>query len=230
MKPDESRRLPSPFARLGAAVAAAAGDMFGAAFGLLARLRGTRALHPVGRCGAGRWEVDAHLRTGVPMVDGGGALSSHLRWSRAMGRRRGLDIDGLAVRVLGPRGGDLLFATTGTGRLTRHLLRPVLLGRATTLTTLLPLVTPDGRHKLFRADPVGAGPGTPPRLFRMATAEVGGPWSDIGVLHAEWSASDCGRRHHPASHPPEGLRPPGWVRRVREPAYHASQRVPADGR
>src|SRR5690606_20166502 len=79
-------------ARLGGAVLAAT-------FGGVARLRGTRALHPVGFCGTGSITVRPGPRSGVVLLDEPGPHPCLVRWSRATGRRDGADIEGLAVRV-----------------------------------------------------------------------------------------------------------------------------------
>ena len=120
------------------------GALLAAAFGATARIRGTRALHPVGVCGHGRLSVTPGPPNGVVMLDDPGPHDCVLRWSRATGRQQGLDVEGLALRVDGPGQGDVLLASTGTGVLGRHLLRVRTPHRHGPLTTLLPLQSARG--------------------------------------------------------------------------------------
>lgn len=202
------------------------GVALGAAFGLVARLRGTRALHPVGFCGAGTLTVRPATHSGVVLLDDPGPHPCLVRWSRATGRRDGSDIEGLAVRLQGGAAGDVLLASTGTGVITRHLL--TLRGRDDhgPLTTLLPLSTARG-PLLLRLDPMTDG-ADPPAAYRLLVSAPGRPWHERGRLDISWTEVDCTRRHDPVGHPPAG----SWVHplwaRLRDPSYAASQRVRAD--
>lgn len=211
-------------------VARAAGALLAAAFGATARLRGTRALHPVGVCGTASLEVRPGPPSGVLLLDDPGPHPCLVRWSRATGRKEGLDIEGLALRVEGRAAGDVLLAGTGTGVLGRHLLvlrRPEQHG---TLTTLLPLSTPRG-PLLLRLDPLdpgGAGADDPPTAYRLLVCAPGRPWHERGTLAITWTDRDCTRRHDPVGHPPAGAwTHPLWAR-LRDPSYAASQQVAAD--
>lgn len=209
-------------------LARAGGATFAAVFGLTARLRGTRALHPVGVCGTGVLTTAPGPTSGVAVLDDPGPHPCQVRWSRATGRQEGLDVEGLALRLQGTGAGDLLLASTGTGVLGRHLLvlrRP---RRHGTLTTLLPLETARG-SLLVRLDPVGRGGAAdgPPTAYRMLVASPGRPWHERGELRIGWTEDDCTRRHDPVGHPPVGTwTHPAWER-LRDPAYAASQKVPA---
>ena len=137
-------RMPTPPARV-AGVALAAG------LGLVALMTGRKPLHAAGRT----W--GAELRIDVPKPDlgvrcsGSGRPPVH-RQGVASGRhtRRVVDIGGLALRLPGAGAlgcpADLLFATTGTGHVSRHVLRSVRRAAGRPLTTLLP--TRAGDHSV----------------------------------------------------------------------------------
>lgn len=204
----------------------AGGAVLARMFGLVAQLRGTRALHPVGVCGEGALAVEPGQPTGVALLDDHGTRACQVRWSRAAGRRRGLDIEGLAVRIGGEAGGDVLCASTGTGVVGRHVLVPRDLHQHGPLTTLLPLSTPQG-GLLLRLDPV-PDTGEPATAYQLFIAAPGGPWSERGRLEVTWTDRDCTRRHDPVGHPPAGSwTHPLWAR-LRAPSYVASRQVRAD--
>lgn len=205
------------------------GAVLAAAFGGVARLRGTRALHPVGLCGTGVLTVQPGPRSGVLLLDEPGPHACEVRWSRALGLRDGPDIEGLAVHVRGAAAGDVLLASTGTGVLTRHLLVARARGQHGPLTTLLPLSTALG-PLLLRLDPLlDAGAGSePPTVYRLLVSAPGRPWHDRGRLDLTWTGSDCTRRHSPVGNPPTGSwTHPLWAL-LREPSYAASQEVSAE--
>lgn len=210
------------------AVARGGGALLAAVFGQLARVRGTRALHPVGVCGRGTLRVRPGPRSGVVLLDVPGPHDCHVRWSRATGRRRGRDVEGLAVRVEGQAAGDVLLASTGTGHVTRHLLTVRAPDTHGPVTTLLPLSTARG-SLLLRLDPVSAEDG-PPSAYRLLVAAPGRPWHERGVLQITWSDQDCTRRHDPVGKPPAGTwTHPVWAA-LRHPSYGASEQVRADPR
>lgn len=207
----------------------AGGATLAGAFGILARLRGSRALHPVGVCGTATLQVWPAGGSGVVLLDDPGPHPCQVRLSRATGRRgEGYDIEGLALRVQGAAAGDLLFASTGTSLLGRHVLRPRRLHDHGPLTTLLPLSTRRG-PLLLRLDPLGAaGALRPPTAYRLLVSAPGQPWHERGQLTITWTDRDCTRRHDPVGHPPVGAwTHPLWAR-LRDPSYAASQQVAAD--
>lgn len=205
----------------------AVGAALAAAFGLAARVRGTRPLHPVGLCGSGALAGTPGPTSGVFVLDDPGPHGCLVRWSRASGRQHGRDVEGLALRLQGRGAGDVLLASTGTGRVGRHVLvvrRPRQHGP---LTTLLPLQTHRG-PLLLRLDPVTVGDEGPPTAYRLLVAAPGRPWHDRGRLTLTWEDSDCERRHDPVGHPPTGTWTHPLLARLRHPSYGASQRVPAE--
>lgn len=201
-------------------------------FGALARVRGTRALHPIGIGGTGTLWVARGPSHGVRMLEAG-ELTCQVRWSRAMGLRRGPDIEGLALR-LPPEagGGDLLLASTGTGLVTRHVLALRGAGRHGPLTSLLPLETAGGRL-LLRLDPEPGSVGSrvpgadaaPPTDYRLLVAAPGRPWHRRGQLRITWDGQDVGRRHDPVGAAPAGTWVSPWWAGLRGPAYSASTKV-----
>lgn len=208
--------------------------MLAAVFGATARVRGTRALHPVGVCGSGSLALVPGPPSGVPLLDSAGPHPCQVRWSRAVGLRRGWDIEGMALRIGGAAAGDLLLASTGRGVVGRHALVVRAHGVHGTVSTLLPLRTARG-DLLVRLDPEprggrGARTGgeSPPTAYRLFVAAPGRPWHERGRLTVDWDDLDCARRHDPVGHPPVGTWvAAGWAA-LRDPSYAASQRVEAD--
>ncbi len=213
--------------RLAERVAAAAGSLLAVAFAAAGRLRGTRALHPLGLCGSGSLTVAPGPRSGVVLLDDPGPHPCLLRWSRSVGRPSGLDVEGLALRVDGPAAGDVLLSSTGTGTLGRHLLTLRRPHRHGPLTTLLPLSTSLG-PLLIRLDPLDDGlTGTPPTSWRLLVSAPARPWHERGRLAVTWTDRDCTRRHDPVGRPPAGSwTHPLWAR-LRDPSYAAVRKVAA---
>lgn len=202
------------------------GALIAAAFGLAARLRGTRALHPVGVCGTGAISITPGPASGVVLLDDPGPHPCLVRWSRATGRRDGRDLEGLAVRIDGPAAGDVLLASTGTGVVGRHVLTVRDRHEHGPVTTVLPLRTQRG-PLLLRLDPV-AGVDDPPAAYRFFVSAPGQPWHERGRLEISWTDQDCTRRHDPVGRPPAGTwTHPLWAR-LRDPSYAASQQVAAE--
>lgn len=208
------------------ALGGAGGAVLAALFGATARLRGTRALHPVGVCGHGRLSITPGPPSGVALLDDPGPHACLLRWSRSTGRQRGLDVEGLALRVEGPGRGDVLLSSTGAGVLGRHLLVVRRPHRHGPLTTLLPLQSAHG-SLLLALDPRGHEDEDPPTAYRLLVSAPGHPWHDRGRLDITWTDRDCRRRHDPVGHPPVGTwTHPFWAA-LRDPSYVASQQVEA---
>jgi hypothetical protein len=127
------------------------------------------------------------------------------------------DVQGLAVRVdpSSDRPGDLLFATTGWGRISRFVLLPSReLDRP--MTTLLPYRTAVG--------PVVLGARrTDDRSFELSYAVGLGRWTPFAELAlaapGPTAARDPEISFDPVLNRIPGLEPYDWVRRLREPAY-----------
>ncbi len=158
--------------------------------------------------------------SGVPLLDDVGSTDVLARLSQAVGLPTWLpDIQGLALRIdPGGSPGDLLFATTGHGRLTRFLLTPSRhFGRP--MTTLLPYRTPAGAVLL-------GAERTDDTTFGLSWATVAGPWhrfADLWLL-PDGDDDDRGISFDPMLNQVPGLEPYDWVRRLREPSYLGARR------
>lgn len=209
----------------------AAGAALGAVFGAVARLRGSRPLHPQGVTYAATVRRDGGGHSGVPWFDEPGSTKVSVRVSRAIGLPPWLpDVYGVALRVplaqppAGEPWADLLFASTGDTAYGRFVLRlrSSLVGGP--LTTLLPVRAPAGPLLLRLTPDAHAGRHTP-RAMRLAYAVGTGPWTDVASVHVhgELGTGASSARHDPVAHPLPGTRQYGWVVRLREPAYRAAR-------
>ena len=207
----------------GAASLGGAG-LAGAARAIAAVRPAAKPLHPKGDLVSGelvRTGTMPDAATGVPWLDEAGWDHVMVRLSRAVGLPPALpDIHGLALRVaLGDeRHGDLLFATTGTGRWTRFLLAPGWKAQRP-MTTLLPYRTPAGPVLLaIRA--------AAEDRYEMAYAFGGGPWQLIGELQLSGTAGpDPTISFDPVRNSLPDLELYDWVKRLREPAYLTARRT-----
>ena len=222
-----ARSVPS---RLGAAAGAAPGAVLGAVFGAAALVRRTKPLHPAGRVGEGTLRITAPQgELGVPLLAGEGSHGCVVRWSRAMGLPSPApDFEGLAVRFHHPTA-DLLFASTGTGAITRFLLVPRPAGSHGPQTTLLPVATAAG-SLIFRVTPAEGAFGDaatsadePPSRFDLAVAHSGSGWTTVGVLDVVWGP-DVPMRFDPVENQLPGTEQYPAVRALREPAYFMARR------
>jgi hypothetical protein len=208
--------------RLEASAADASGRVLSSVIRGVAALRPARKpLHPRGTLVRGR--LDRHGTdepSGVPWLDAAGSDDVLARLSQAVGLPTWLpDIQGLALRIdPGGQPGDLLFATTGHGRVTRFLLTPSRhFGRP--LTTLLPYRTPVGAVLL-------GAERTDDTSFELSWATVAGPWrrfADLSLL-PDHEAGDPEISFDPMLNRVPDLEPYDWVRRLREPAYLGARR------
>lgn len=209
------------------ALASAGGTVLAATFHVLNRIRpADKPLHPRGRL------VPATLRrrglsraTGVDWLDHPGVDEVVVRLSRAMGLPPNLpDIYGLAIRVpIAPdRKADLLFATTGTGALTRYTLTLARSPQQRPQTTLLPYRSPAGPLLL------AAIPRSESR-FDLACASLRGRWRVFAELELDEAAlladSDPTVSFDPVLNVVPGLEPYEWVRRLREGSYGEARRT-----
>lgn len=175
-----------------------------------------KPLHPRGRVVRGRLHRrGSQPASGVPWLDDTSVDDVVVRLSQAIGLPTWLpDIQGLAIRVEpGGDPGDLLFATTGHGRITRFLLTPSL-GLARPMTTLLPYRTPAGAM-LLGAQRTGD------TTVELSWATVTGPWHSFAglTLLDDGPDQDPEISFDPVLHQVPGLEPYDWVRRLREPGY-----------
>lgn len=215
------------------AVAGAAGATLGAVFAVTARIRRSKPLHPNGSVASARLRVaPAPTRTGSPLLDEAGEHECLVRASYAVGTGpEALDIEGFAVRVLSETAAgspvDLLFASTGTGGVTRYLLVPRPPGRHDAQTTLLPVRAPVGALVL-RLVPLDPTADPWPSHYRLSWATGRGPWQDWAELDVSWGpgeSDDRLERFDPISAPLPGTTQYQVVERLREPAYLLARRA-----
>jgi hypothetical protein len=192
----------------------------------VAALRPARKpLHPDGAVVRGRiYRRGSEVPTGVAWLDEPGEDEVVVRRSRAIGLPQSVpDVHGLAVRVPTSSGdGDILFATTGFGRITRFVLTASRHPRTRPLTTLLPYDTDSGPVLL-------AAEGTDPGSYDLSWARPSGEWHPFGVLLLSTSRSDDAEiSFDPVARQIPGLRQYPSVRRLRAPAYFRARRSRAD--
>jgi hypothetical protein len=167
--------------------------------------------------------VGGEEQSGVTWLDRPGQDHVLVRQSRAVGLPAPLpDVWGLAVRVPsdGAHVGDLLFATTGLGRLTRYTLTVARSPYGRPMTTLLPYRTPAGPLLLCA---VLDAEGTIGLSWAVGT----GAWHRFADIRLEQEAvaePDPQLSFDPLRHELPGLENYGWVRRLREPAYRTARR------
>jgi hypothetical protein len=206
--------VPRSASSLGGAVLAAATR------GVAALRPARKPLHPDGDVVRGRiYRRGSDLPTGVAWLDEPGEDDVVVRRSRAIGLPSSVpDIHGLAVRVPTSGGdGDLLFATTGFGRITRFVLTASRHPRSRPLTTLLPYDTDSGPLLL-------AAEGLEPRSYDLSWARPSGEWHLFGVLLLSTTRSDTEISFDPVQRQIPGLRQYPSVRRLRAPAYIRARR------
>ncbi len=199
------------------AVFRAGGAVLAAGTQVVSTLRPARKpLHPRGDVIEGRvYRQGSSQPTGVEWIDRAGEDEGVVRRSRAIGLPpQAPDIHGLALRVHTPEGdGDLLFASTGLGRLSRFVLTASRQPRGRPMTTLLPYDT-DAGPLLLGA--VGVGPET----YELSWARPTGDWHGFGVLRlSARPGADRDLSFDPVRHQLAGLRQYPSVVRLREPAY-----------
>lgn len=208
-------------------IAKPVGSVLGVVFFVVGRLRGRRrrALHPTGRLVPAVLDrYGSRPDTGVPWLDEPGTDEVVVRLSRATGLPGPLpDVLGLALRVPleDGRHGDLLLSSTGLGRVTRFLLRPVR-HEAVGYTSLFPYRAAAG-PVLLAAIPV---PGEGSR-FHLAWARPTGSWHRFAVLRLTDpdTDGDDALAFQPVERPVPGLPSYRWAADLRRPAYAGSRRA-----
>lgn len=220
-------RTATPSVVAGPLVPRALGALLGVVFLLVGKVRGRqrRALHPTGRVLPGVLHREgAPVQAGVPWLDEPGTDDVVVRLSRATGLPEPLpDVLGMALRVpVGEGGhGDLLLSSTGTGRASRFLLRPVR-HVAVAYTSLFAYRTTTG-PLLLAATPLDRGGAT----FALAWARPTGTWQRFATLTLARPApaEDTAIAFYPVEHPVPGLPSYRWAAALRRAPYAASRRA-----
>ena len=224
----------------------AVGGALGVVIGAVARLRGSRPMHPEGAV------LRAVLRrrgvlggaapgtaSGVPWIDTAGEDDVVVRLSRGAGLPAGWpDVLGLALRH---DGGDVLLSSAGMGPLVRHVFTPSRHAGRTGYSSLVPYRGPRGPVMIGAvARPPRAVPGDPEALASALSAEplrvvlvwAGPTWAGLEGRWRPFARLDVGGpagpttdgpiRFDPLS-PPPGLAMYDAVARLRDPAYTAGR-------
>jgi hypothetical protein len=224
----------------------AAGDLLGTGLGAVmflgSRVRGARALHPRGRVLDGVVTVRGPEGPpfGVPLLDRPAEYAALVRLSKALPSPGAApDVLGLAVRLLGagPGGGpvDLLYSTTPSPPVLRHVLMPVRDVTRATYSSVFPYDL-GGRRGLLAAVPdrdrvpptladIDAAVAAGRLRFTLAAATLTGPWRPFATLELLGRpARDEDICFEVNEHVAEHLQPRGVLQRARVRAYRASQR------
>lgn len=206
--------------RIAAVPARAAGAVLATAVRGLERVRpAPKPLHPRGEYARATLTRFGGDDTGVPWLDTPGIDDLVVRTSRGVGLPRSWpDVRGIARRVRADdKDADLLFATTGWGRLTRFLLTAATSVDQRPYTTLLPYRAPTGAV-ILGLWPEG------PRSFRLERAFGTGRWKPVGHLVLDRPYDGPALAFDPVAAPVPGLPPYAWVAAVRQPSYRAARR------
>jgi hypothetical protein len=208
----------------GRVTSSAGGQILRAATRLVTVRPAAKPLHPRGSLVGGTLHrFGGEGRTGAAWLDRAGEDQVLVRQSRAVGLPPPApDIFGLALRVPTPGGrhGDVLFASTGLGRLTRFTLTPArsLYGRP--LTTLLPYRTPAGAVMLSAVFDHES-------RMTLAWAVRSGAWHRFAELLLDEESvgdGDTSVSFDPIRNMLPGLENYPWVQRLREPSYTTARR------
>ena len=206
------------------ALAAGAGRLVGVLLGTLARLRHGKPMHPRGVVHEGVLERTGSTPPwGVAWLDEPGRSDVVIRLSRGAGVPPPLpDLLGLAVRTVDVDGvrTDLLFSTTGRGRLSRFLPVPRR-DAAAVYGSIMGYRSDAGTLRLAAVGERSAGEGREGLVFVLAAARGLRPWRPFGrlVVGARTDPPDPDVRYDAARNPPPGLVPDGPMARFRAPAY-----------
>ncbi|MBW3657575.1 MAG: hypothetical protein KY457_02980 [Actinobacteria bacterium] len=208
-----------------------------AVFRGLSAARGKRVFHPDGVAYRARWE---------PVGTAGGVLTTPasearevdavVRFSRAIGLPESApDILGAAVKLLDAHGAgrdqDLALASSGRSAVSRHLLVPTRGFTGAVFSSIAPYaaagervtvmaeMSDDGTPRPFEDLRAGA---VPPADLHLWVEPSG---RSLGTLRVGARLSDDVSRdlRFDPWHTGPGLRPIGWINRLRRPTYAASQ-------
>lgn len=222
---------PSAVTERSAPIAHLIGRAAAGAFAVVGRVRPSpKPLHPRGAVQDAtltRFGLDQPV--GVAWIDEPGTDAAIVRLSRSAGLPAPLpDVLGLAVRVpTAESHADLLFSTSGTGRLTRFVLAPARRPHVATYSTLVPYRTLSGPAVLVA---LGRCAESAP-AFELRIAIGRGPWHTFARLElAAPAREDTDIAFDAVTNTVPGLEPYEWVRQLRAGAYRAARRSRGDDR
>jgi hypothetical protein len=205
-----------------------AGRALGGVFFWIGKSRASsrKALHPRGEIRRGVLRRHGcSWTTGVSWLDDAGSDEVLLRFSRSVGLPKPFpDVLGLAIRIPLDTGGhgDLLLATTGSGRFGRFVLRPAR-RRGAVYSCLIPYRAATG-PVLLAALPLDED-GT---QFDFVCASLTGAWSSFGrleVLPESDHSRDVPVSFDPVLNIVPGLESYTWAAQLRRFAYAGSRRA-----
>ena len=182
-----------------------------------------KALHAWGRTFRGTVRIDAPMPDlAIPLVEDRGVHRCTVRFSRALSTPAGWwDIGGVAVRIpeagCSGRPADLLFTTSGVGRVSRHVPRPTRRPATGPLTTMLPTRAAAGCNVVLMVAPMTEG--EPPREYELSIAVGGSPWRPVGLLQIQHEVPDQPIRYSRVADELQGTAVPPWVVALREPTH-----------
>lgn len=200
----------------------AAGRALAAITDGISRLRpAEKPLHPEGVNYLGHLvRPGSEVPTGVPWLDEPGEDEVQVRTSHAIGLPGPIpDIDGLALRLRKDQAGyaDVLLASTGWDRVSRHLLVPSWQEHQP-LTTLLPYRSPIGPI-VIGALPVDV------RGYELHWARLGRAWHALGTLTLDRELpAEEEISFDPVLNQLPGLDQYPWVEHLRERSYATARR------
>src|SRR4051794_32260300 len=204
----------------------------------LARLRGTKPMHPRGVAFGARLHRQG-LGAGGPWLEETGDDEVLVRISRGAGLPPGWpDLLGSALRVPGRPPVDLLLSSSGRGRWTRGV--PVLRrDAATTYGSIMGYRSPSGpvwlaavpRGAGLPSDRAGLAAAGPGRVVTLSAAVGRGPWQPFAAvtLGAPTEPVDPAVHFDAVLNTPPGLDADGPLARFRRPAYAAAPRAQGAG-
>ncbi len=222
MSDHDTSQSPTLAGRVVRGGSSAAGAALSTTIRTIAALRpASKPLHPDGDVVTGTLvRRGSAVPSGSAWVDDPGRDEVVVRLSRAVGLPEAVpDIHGLAVRVPMPAGdGDLLFASTGWGRLGRFVLTFGGGPESRPMTTLLPYRSVEGPVLLgVRA--------RDPQVYEMSWCRPLGQWHPFAELRlSDDSAPDRAISFDPVRNQLPGLAQYAWVRLLREPSYRIARR------
>ncbi len=198
------------------------GSILGFCLSGLALLRKNKPIHTNGQIFTGIWSIQQSAGIQSKIFDQVQEEKIICRLSRSLSIGTQYDVMGIALRFHYENSKnkiDLLFVTTGEGKISKYLPKfEKNMGKGT-YTTILPMKYFNGKI-WFRLKEVSE------KIYSIAYRINGEDWIVIGELriHPE-PFIDQAIRFDPISSLPDGLSLDPWVRALRAPSYRLSRKV-----